>query len=201
MNDVFRDELGETMFEELLNTHLIKRTIAPLMADAESIWWDDISTVGHRETSREIINKAFVKAWENLGNSLGADPLQWTWDRVHTLEHGHPIGQVAALRDFFNVGPFPVIGSREVINNMYFPYTHDGRYKVSSGPSTRRIVDFSDVENSWGILPTGQSGNPFSEHYDDQAQMYIEGKFRKMMMNRSEIEATSKSLLIFKNEK
>lgn len=199
LKDVFEDELGDAMFEELQETHLIKRTIAPLIADPESIWWDDVRTQGHRETSREIVNTAFVKAFGSLRESLGPDPLKWTWDRVHTLEHGHPIGQVAALRPFFNVGPFPVVGSREVINNMFFPYSDDGRYKVSSGPSTRRIIDFSDVGDSWSILPTGQSGNPFSEHYDDQAQMYIEGRFRKMMIDRPEIEASSKSQLIFKN--
>ncbi len=72
----------------------------------------------------------------------------WTWDKVHTLEHPHPIGQVEALRSFFNVGPFPVNGTREVINNMYFPYGTTGYYETSSGPSTRRVIDFSDVENS-----------------------------------------------------
>jgi hypothetical protein len=25
------------------------------------------------------------------------------------------------------------------------------------GPSTRRVIDFFDIENSWSILPTGQS--------------------------------------------
>ncbi len=132
---------------------------------------------------------------------MGEDAINWTWNRVHTLEHGHPIGQVEALRAFFNVGPFPVSGTREVINNMYFPYTEDGYYKVSTGPSTRRVVDFSDVENSMSILPTGQSGNPFSKHYEDQAEMYINGKFRKMMMNKEEIMTTSESLLTFKSLK
>jgi penicillin amidase len=47
-------------------------------------------------------------------------------------------------------------------------------------------------------LPTGQSGNPFSKYYKDQAEMYVRGEFRKMMMNKEEIETTSKSLLIFR---
>ena len=120
-------------------------------------------------------------------------------DKVHTLEHKHPIGEVESLRKYFNVGPFPVVGTREVINNLTFPYDSTGYYKVSSGPSTRRIIDFSDVENSLSILPTGQSGNPLSEHYDDQAEMFVNGEFRKMMMNKTEIEETAKSKLIFKS--
>jgi len=47
-------------------------------------------------------------------------------------------------------------------------------------------------------LPTGQSGNPLSEHYEDQAEMYVNGKFRKMMMNKKEIEETAASILIFR---
>ena len=114
------------------------------------------------------------------------------------MEHPHPIGTIEALRSFFNVGPFPVEGTREVINNMAFPYDETGLYKVTSGPSTRRVIDFSDVENSVSILPTGQSGNPFSKHYEDQAEMYINGEVRKMMMNEKEIKGTSNSLLTLK---
>jgi penicillin amidase len=47
------------------------------------------------------------------------------------------------------------------------------------------------------ILPTGQSGNPFSPHYDDQAEMYARGEFRKMMMNVREIEQTTLNTLLF----
>jgi len=163
-----------------------------------SVWWDNIHTTDHVETRKEIIQESLDQAFEALKKQLGEDTQYWTWDRVHTLEHEHPLGRVAALRSFFNVGPFPVRGSREVINNMSFPYTEDGINRVSSGPSTRRIIDFSDIDNSLSILPTGQSGNPLSRHYDDQAELYVHGKFRKMLLDPDEIKATSKSLLIFK---
>jgi penicillin amidase len=63
---------------------------------------------------------------------------------------------VALLRRIFNVGPFEVSGSNEVINNQMFDYTNESKYVVRR-PSSRRVIDFSDIENSW-ILPTGQSG-------------------------------------------
>ena len=47
------------------------------------------------------------------------------------------------------------------------------------------------------ILPTGNSGNPFSKHYRDQAEMYANGEFRKMKMNKEEILSVS-TKLIFK---
>ncbi len=198
LKNTFADELGEEMFDQFLSTHLLKRTIAPMAAKNESIWWDNIETQSVVETKTQIVTESFVQAFEYLENDLGADNGAWTWEKVHTLEHPHPIGQVEALRSFFNVGPFPVEGTREVINNMAFNYDGDGMHHVTAGPSTRRVIDFSDIDNSMSILPTGQSGNPFSEHYDDQAEMYVKGEFRKMLMNEKEIKETSKSLLTFK---
>ncbi|ALM09148.1 penicillin amidase [Sediminicola sp. YIK13] len=201
LRNTLEDELGEEMFQQLLATHLIKRAIAPFAAKTTSVWWDNTFTKDKAETKEDIVRLAFDEAIASLKADLGEDSAQWTWDKVHTLEHGHPIGQVASLRRFFNVGPFPVIGAREVINNMGFPYDNTRFYKVNSGPSTRRIVDFSDIENSRSILPTGQSGNPFSPHYEDQAEMYINGEFRKMMMNELEIKKTSENILIFQPTK
>jgi penicillin amidase len=152
------------------------------------------------ETKSAIVNTSYKQAINSLIKDFGGDSSRWTWNKVHTLEHQHPIGKLTLLRGFFNVGPFPVGGSREVINNMSFPYDESLFYKVNSGPSTRRIIDFSDVGNSIGILPTGESGNPLSPYYSDQAEMYINGDFRKMLLNKEEIIRTSRSLLIFKPE-
>lgn len=197
LKNTFQDELGVARFSELMGTHFLKRAIAPMSGKEVSIWWDNIHTP-EKETQSDIVTLAFYQAFEALKNSLGNDYTKWTWNKVHTLEHEHPIGQVAALRSFFNVGPFPVNGSREVINNMSFSYTQDGFYKVSSGPSTRRIIDFSDIENSLSILPTGQSGNPFSPHYQDQAEMYTKGEFRKMLLNKEAILQDAKAVLKIK---
>lgn len=198
MRYTFEDELGFDRFEEFLTTHMSKRVMAPLVTNSNSIWWDDQKTKDVVESQEDIVLKAFEKTINSLQKDFGEDIDQWTWNKVHSLEHGHPIGQVDALRSFFNVGPFPVHGSREVINNLGFRYNSEGFYKVGSGPSTRRIIDFSDVENSQSILPTGQSGNPFSKHYKDQAELFIQGKFRKMMMNKEEIVNSAGAKLVLK---
>lgn len=197
LKNTFLDEMGEDLFQQFLTTHLHKRLIAPMAAKEKSVWWDNVATKDTVETQQDIVHTSFVEALESLSTDLGPEMSQWTWDKVHTLEHGHPIGKVDALRSFFNVGPFAIHGSREVINSLAFPYNGSGSYSVSEGPSTRRVIDFSDIENSISILPTGQSGNPFSPHYEDQAEMFVNGEFRKMMLNKEEIIETSKSLLTF----
>jgi penicillin amidase len=197
LKNTFEDELGPEMFKHFLATHFHKRLIAPMSGKPKSVWWDNINTKDTVETQTAIVNASFEQAMTSLRKDLGKNMTKWTWEKVHTLEHEHPIGQIKALRSFFNVGPFSVDGTREVINNMSFPYDSTGYYKVTSGPSTRRVIDFSDIENSVSILPTGQSGNPFSPHYEDQAELYIKGEFRKMLLNKEEIIETSKSVLTF----
>jgi len=195
LKNTFQDELGETDFSMLLSTHIIKQIIEPQSKNENSIWWDDVTTKNKKETRLEILNKSFREAIIALEKQLGKEVNSWTWNRVHTLEHQHPLGQVAALRGVFNVGSFEVPGSTEVINNLFFNFTNTGEYQVKGGPSTRRVIDFSDIENSMSILPTGQSGNPFSKHYNDQAEMYNTGKFRKMKLNKEEIIKTSTKLI------
>ncbi len=197
LENTFEDEMGEELFSQFMSTHLHKRVIAPMAANSKSIWWDNANTKDVSETQAEIIQRSFKDAMADLKENLGEDSRSWTWGRVHTIEHGHPIGQIASLRSFFNVGPFPVNGTREVINNMAFGYGTTGNYKVGSGPSTRRVIDFSDIENSMSILPTGQSGNPFSKYYKDQAEMFVKGEFRKMMLNKNEILEKADSKLGF----
>jgi hypothetical protein len=46
------------------------------------------------------------------------------------VEYEHALGKVALLRRIFNVGPFEVSGSNEVINNQMFDYTNESKYVV-----------------------------------------------------------------------
>jgi len=69
--------------------------------------------------------------------------------------------------------------------------------EVSSGPSTRRVIDFGDAENSTGISPTGQSGYFFDQHYQDQTPLYLAGKSRRQIINHNRIPGNKKSQLIF----
>ncbi len=161
----------------------------------ESIWWDDITTSDKIENKKDILSKTLIETVAALEEQLGENMNNWTWNKVHIIEHPHPIGKIETLRSFFNVGPYAVNGAAEVINNLDYHRDETGIYNVKSGPSTRRIIDFSDIENSMSINPTGQSGNPLSEHYRDQAEMYNKGEFRKMMMNKEEIIESSTKII------
>ena len=195
LKNTFKDELGEELFSQILTPHLMSRVIADHIKKDNSIWWDNINTTNKVETKKDILSQSLVDAVASLENQLGKDIKGWNWGKVHTVEHKHPLGSVAALKSIFNVGPFPMKGAKEVIDNRGYDFNDEGLYEIWGGPSTRRIIDFSDVENSISILPTGQSGNPFSKYYKDQAEMYNKGEFRKMKMNKDEIIEVSTQLI------
>jgi penicillin amidase len=196
----YKDELGIS-FELFINSQLQDEVLPVQILRKQSVWWDDVTTTTKLEGRADVILNSFKKTFSFLENQLGQNVDNWHWSRVLSVEHEHAIGKAGGLlRKFFNVGPFETIGGNEVINNQIFKLDSTGYYKVTAGPSTRRIVDFSDVENSLSILPTGQSGNVFSEHYKDQAKKFLNGEFVKMKLNRIQIER-SKNVLILTPKK
>ena len=200
LKDTFEDEFGKDNFTILLNTHIIKQTIEAQSQNANSPWWDNITTKDRKETQKEILTQSFKEAITSLEKQLGKDIGKWQWAKVHKVTFQHPIGKVKLFSKFFNVGSYSIAGTNEVINNQLFIYTDDAEINTKGGPSARRIIDFSDIENSLSVIPTGQSGNPMSKHYDDQSELFVSGKFRKMMMNKKEIEAVATKLIFISKE-
>lgn len=189
------DELGEEAFRQMLTTHLIKRTYPVLLQKQTSKWWDDISTPETVEQRPEIFATAWQRTWADL-NKNPKPAEDWKWKQVHFIKHPHPLGSVDLLSTFFNVGPFPAPGGNETVNNASFTFTESGNYVSEYGPSMRILIDFADLENSLSVLPTGNSGNVMSPHYKDQAALFLNGQYRKQMMNRNEIIEQSSHLLL-----
>ncbi|MCF6350783.1 MAG: penicillin acylase family protein [Flavobacteriaceae bacterium] len=187
--NTFEDELGEVGFKQFLNTPISKKQFSKQILNKNSIWSDDIQTSDIIETKQYNIVKSFKETIQFLEKQHGQLISKWKWKNVHTVEYKHPIGKKLSLLGLnFNIGPFPVSGSNGVLNNQMFTMNGKGIYNVHAGPSTRRIVDFNDVENSIAIIPTGQSGNIFSKHYQNQAQRYLKGEFFTMLLNTETIQ-------------
>lgn len=195
LRNTFSDELGPERFNALLSTHLVKQILPALILNETSPWWDDSGTP-LTESRDQILQKSFREAISSLVDQSGENTKKWKWGAVHTVEYKHPLGSVPIIGALFNVGPFEIAGGSEVIDNQFFAYLDNGLYNVHGGPSTRRLIDFSHIENSLGILPSGQSGNPFSRFYCDQARKYVSGGFRKMLLNRNEIQRVSTRLTL-----
>ncbi|MGX9381628.1 penicillin acylase family protein [Pseudomonas sp. JQ36] len=188
-----RDELGNDFFETLLSTRVIDAALPRLAANADSPWWDNRDTP-NKETRADVVKAAWQASMTHLKQTLGDNPSDWQWGTAHTLTHGHPLGQQKPLDRIVNVGPFAAPGSHEVPNNLSAKLG-PAPWPVTYGPSTRRLVDFSDPAHSLTINPVGQSGVPFDSHYDDQAEEYVEGMYVQAHFSEEEVTANTRSTL------
>jgi len=145
----------------------------------------------------DLILSGFKNAVQEMSTKLGENESDWQWGKIHTVEYVHPIGRKKPFNLFFNVGPFPSPAEFTSVNKMKSKIgKHD--YKVSSLPSTRRLIDMGNPENSWSILPTGNSGNAMSEYYDNQAEMYLKGEYRMINFSNKQIEQSKSHEIILK---
>ncbi|MBN8578646.1 MAG: penicillin acylase family protein [Cytophagales bacterium] len=189
------DEISHKAFEAIAATSVLKNSYEQFIANANSPWWDNTRTEA-KETREQIVEQAASKTRALLISTCGKNPADWQWKKIHTLTHKHAFDAVKPLRNFFNVGPFEVPGGSEVLNNLHFSLDTTGYYHVDGGPALRKVTDFADAENGITVSPSGQSGNVMSAHYSDQAKMYATGKFRKMLMNKPEIESGTRKLIL-----
>ncbi len=187
------DEIGEKQFPDFVNSLLLKSNIKGIFNNPNSIWWDNINTTDQIENQTQILNLAFDQTVAALAKQFGNDLNTWKWGKVHTVTHVHPIGRKAPMDLIFNVGPFPKSGSNEVVDKEAFDYNANGIYPVKSGPAMRLLLDFAQAEKALSIIPTGQSGNVMSPHYADQAKMFVNGEYKTIYLNASQI-ANKKTL-------
>ena len=68
---------------------------------------------------------------------------------------------------------------------------YDGTKRIygTSGNSFVAVVEFGDKVRAKTMLAGGQSGDPSSPHFDDQAQRYADREFKDVAYYREDVEA------------
>ncbi len=114
------------------------------------------------------------------------DSAKWQWGNLHAMTFAHPLGSVKPLAPIFNRGPYPTGGNWNTVDSgAYYP---ESKYAMALGPAYRIINDLSDWDNSRSIIPTGQSGQPFTSHYDDQIERWLAVKYHPLPFSMGAIE-------------
>jgi penicillin amidase len=63
------------------------------------------------------------------------------------------------------------------------------------GPPFRHISDVGDWRNSLGLLAPGNSGQPGSQHYDDQISAWFEDGYHPLLFTREDVEREAEARL------
>ncbi|WP_433413642.1 penicillin acylase family protein [Microtetraspora malaysiensis] len=151
--------------------------VAKLLDEPDSPWWDDVRTKDVTETRDDILAAAIKDAGADLRERLGDDPDAWRWGDLHTLELTNEtfgtsgIGPVEWL---FNRGPLHLAGGKDAVDAT--GWDSDSGYEVVWVPSMRMVVDLADLDRSRWINLTGASGHAFHSNYDDQAELWADGR-------------------------
>ena len=69
--------------------------------------------------------------------------------------------------------------------SRYFPGTKK-RYGYG-GNSFICVVEFGDRVKAKSLLAGGESGNPSSNHFFDQGEMYTKGKFKEVLFYKEDV--------------
>ncbi len=195
MYNTMADELVDQDFISFSKSFLVRSKMAAIFSNPNSIWYDDVATDELNESRKQIFTQSLEDAITSLIAQMGDDVGTWTWGRVHTLTHVHPIGREEPLDKIFNVGPFAKAGANDVIDKEGFKYNKSGIFKIVDGPAMRMLVDFADTDHALSIIPTGQSGNVMSPYYSDQAYMFNKGEYRVINTNKKELDKESVLIL------
>jgi len=180
------EKLGPERFDALLDTYLADPFLEHVSANGQSVWW-----AGDQAGK---VRSAWLVTLTQLRSALGQDMTQWRWGRAHTLTHAHPMGQDNLLELLLNVGPFAAPGGHETINNLSSNFG-PAPWAVTSGPSTRRIIDFANPTLALGINPLGQSGVLGDAHYADQAKDFMAGIYEPMHLAEADVANAARSTL------
>lgn len=68
------------------------------------------------------------------------------------------------------------------------PYPNTSKWYGSSGNSFVAVVEFGPKVQAWAITAGGESGNPASPHFDDEAAQYAMGDLRPVYYYKSQLQ-------------
>jgi penicillin amidase len=181
---VFADKLGATLYEDYATNGRITFALYQLLASTTSPWFivlGDPSLVGRDALSGAALDAAAKDLASHLGNDVG----KWRWGDLHTIAFEHPLSAAKPLDLLLTIGPIKRAGDGFSPNNGAYSLTEP--FTVRSHASERQIADLGDLDASVSILPTGQSGQPFSRHWGDQTRLWATGGTKPMPLSRERL--------------
>ena len=174
--NMYVDEMGEDLFHDFcMLVNVPTRVTQRLLQTGTSAWFDDVRTPG-TETMDDILRKSAKDAIEELVFRYGDDTRTWRWGDLHTVTLQHPFGLKKPLDKLFSIGPFNYPGGSTTLMSGEYSLTEP--FAVTVGPSYRQIFNLSDTSTYRSVLPSGQAGQVFHHHYDDQTPLWLYGGYR-----------------------
>ena len=193
IENVFRDDLGDDLYDEFTRTSRLAWNAMDRVIDrGDSLFFENAST-GRKDSLEDLVARSLVAAVSHLKDRLGSVQSTWTWGRLHQVTFEHPFGKKRYLQRWFNIGPAPVPGDGRTVFKEEFRHGTD--FSVLVGPSMRQVVPLGVRSLARSVITTGESGHFFERHYRDQSALWLSGKTHPAWTDRKDIDANAESRL------
>ncbi|MBW3469416.1 penicillin acylase family protein [Arthrospiribacter ruber] len=134
---------------------------------------------------------ALERAVDKLKEDFGTWNTPWgeinRFQRVTNEIQGKFYDELPSLPIGYNSslwGSLAAYGSRS--------YPNTKKWYGNVGNSFVAVVEFGDKVKAKSLLAGGQSGNPFSHHFVDQAEIYAAGEFKDVHYYRADVETNAR---------
>ena len=138
----------------------------------------------------DLLGEALEAALAELRQRLGDDAASWRWGDLHRVALAHPLAAIPGLEELFVALEAGVGGDDQTVLQTGVD-ARDGGFPAAVIPSWRAVYDLGDLDRSVGVLPTGNSGNPASAHWNDQAALWLAGETHPLPFSRAAVETAS----------
>ncbi len=162
---LYADELGEVAKRYVSN----RPDVVIGILTKHRRWCDDVGTDA-TEDCPAILRASLAAALDFLSDRLGDDPMLWRWGDLHYAEMRHQAFGPVPLLNRLTTIRIAANGSRFTVVKAPVDFRSDNSYATRQGPGFRGVYDFSDLKKSRYTISSGQSGNPYSEYYDNLVQ-------------------------------
>ncbi len=181
LRNVYADEMGDDLFHDfLILANVPIRVTTRLVEEGTSPWFDDIRTDAV-ETREDMIRKSLREAVLALRTRFGIETKMWRWGDLHTVTLQHPFGLKKPLDRIFNIGPYPYGGASTAL--MSGEYDLNDPFATVIAAAYRQMFDLGTAGRVFSVLPSGQSGQVFHKHYNDQTDLWLNGGYRSTRWN------------------
>jgi len=157
----------------------------PYMASREAFLTDALP----RLLEGDLIDTGLVD--DAMDAAARHDPAHW--GELHQARFAHPLGALRGLEELFVAAELPLGGDEQTVAQASFDDRHG--FAVAVVASWRAVYDLADLDRSVGVLPTGNSGNPASPHWNDQAPLWASGEHHGLPFTEGAVDATTVSTL------